>query len=466
MSQYDKRFSMPKVHPIRYPKTNSWPLEPVQQNESTNEGNILIHEDIEERQLGNDTDDPFWSEILKPYYGDLKTVLRILSVQSCRHDARRPFDSRKWIIPGLGLWHLRLNMLRLILKIHWGDHYSKDSSTLQWAADHWRRSNIINGQDFTKMKDFLIHSYQARITALTMHVVASTRGYHLTYTNSQFLRALKKYSIPKYQSLLTDVINIIHSPDSKRQSPTLVEDEVMENHLRFMRHMEVYFLLRHAIKSGDIGMLRQALRDACVMFQAPDGNTFNYAAELIRLIHLYCSEAADVALQEAMLTNSLVNLQCREGKCFETDRLLEYLNGVLKEGLNARRNSTKRPDDLIAELALTVPYMLQLRVKIHGLVHRVYRGDHPEKSAAEDIRIMAAEILRRDMTSFGHRRFSAHVATDLLRSGAQNIGANVDKYNEKLQMGAEWDPDTSSAVPVDIAARPGSPTTQLMNDIT
>ena len=118
----------------------------------------------------------------------------------------------------------------------------------------------------------------------------------------------------------------------------MMKNEIMKNHFRFMRHMKMYFLLRYAIKNDDIDMFKQSLKDACVMFQTSKNNTFNYVVELIRLIYLYCFEIANVMLQEVMLINNLMNFQNRKSKCFETDRLLKYLNEILKEDLNARRN--------------------------------------------------------------------------------------------------------------------------------
>ena len=472
---------MPEIKRIAYNRTKSHPLAPVQQDESTTEGNILIHEDIEERQLKKDPNDPMWNHILLLYYGDLKTILRILAVQSCRRDAERSYDSRKWMIPGLGLWHLRLNLLRLIHKNHWGGSKPTDGSTLQYAADAWKRSNVNTGQDFTKLEALLVHSYQARVSAVMMHLCNNRRGKTApiqSTSNRQWKAApiqsassfegwLKRRSLSNYESLVDELIATVHSSNSQAQSAPVIENEVFENHLRFIRHMEVYFQLRHSIKYGDIGLLRHALRDTCVIFQASEGGTFNYAAELIRLIHLYCSEASDVVLQEAMLANSLVNLQGSHGKFFETDRLLEYLNGTLKEGLAARRNSTKSSDELLKEIALTIPYNLQLRLNVHEFLNRYYRGNHPVKSVAEDLQIMAVDLLKRDMRYMEKREFSAYIAADLLRSGAANLGANVDKYNEKVQMGGSWDPEPqdSSSVPASTEERPGSPSTQLMTDI-
>ena len=217
----------------------------------------------------------------------------------------------------------------------------------------------------------------------------------------------------------------------------MMKNEIMKNHFRFMRHMKMYFLLRYAIKNDDIDMFKQSLKNACVMFQTSKNNTFNYVVELIRLIHLYCFEIANVMLQKIMLINNLMNFQNRKNKCFEIDRFLKYLNEILKKNLNARRNFIKNFDDLIVELILIVFYILQFRIKIHEFVHRVYRNDHSKKNATKNIRIMIAKIFKRNMLKFDHRRFSIYMTTNLFKNNAQHIEVNVDKYNEKFQMNVE-----------------------------
>lgn len=155
------------INRLRPHKTQFFPLAPVFSDESTIEGNLNIHKTAEQA-LGRDQDSTEWDTKLKPYFGDLKTVLRILVCQSIRNTAERPFDSRRWIIPGLGLWHLHLNLCRLIWKIHFGGTYPADSSALQYAMDAWNRSKVDGAKDFTKLEALLIDSSQARIVALAI----------------------------------------------------------------------------------------------------------------------------------------------------------------------------------------------------------------------------------------------------------------------------------------------------------
>ena len=49
-----------------------------------------------------------------------------------------------------------------------------------------------------------------------MHVVARKEEQKSKYTSSQFLRQLKKDAILKYQALLIQIINIVHSSNFKK----------------------------------------------------------------------------------------------------------------------------------------------------------------------------------------------------------------------------------------------------------
>ena len=72
--------AMPVIKRIPVHKTKSYPLAPVFSDESTIEGNLRIHEMTEQQAFGQDPNDEVWSTRLKPYFGDLKTVVRDLSL--------------------------------------------------------------------------------------------------------------------------------------------------------------------------------------------------------------------------------------------------------------------------------------------------------------------------------------------------------------------------------------------------
>ena len=408
-----------------------------------------------------------WNHILLFYYDDLKIILRILTMQNCRRDVERSYDFRKWMISNLSLWHLRLNFLRLIHKNHWDDFKSTDEFTLQYVVDAWKRNNVNIDQNFIKLKALLIHFYQARVFAVMMHLCNNRRKINFIQFAFKFEKWLKRRSLSNYESLVNELIVIVHFFNSQVQSAFVIENEVFENHLRFIRHMKVYFQLRHFIKYDDIELLKHALRNTCVIFQISKEDTFNYATKFIRLIHLYCSKTSNVILQKAMLINNFVNLQDSHDKFFETNRLLKYLNETLKKDLTTRRNFIKSFDDLLKEIALIISYNLQLRLNVHEFLNRYYRDNHSVKSIVENLQIMTVNLLKRNMRYMKKREFSTYIVANLLRSDVANLDVNVNKYNEKIQMRNSWDFESQnfSSVSTSTEKKSSSSSTQLMIDI-
>ena len=251
------------------------------QNESITEENILIHENIEKRQLSLNTDDSMWNEILKSYYDDFRFVERMLTMQSIRAEIERSFDRRKWMIIDLELWHLRLNLLRLIHKIYWDDFSSLDASTLQYVANFWNRNNINTSNDFAKLETLLKHFYQVKVSTLMLRRVRMNRKKNFQIAE-KVVNYLQSRSHQAYMKLIMNLFVTIHSSKFKTISLQLMKNEIAKNHLRFIRHMNAYLQLTYVIKHEDIDLLRYALRDVCVMFQTSKDSTYKYAIELIR----------------------------------------------------------------------------------------------------------------------------------------------------------------------------------------
>ena len=449
---------MPELQVIQIQPTRFHPFAPVLENESSDSGNIAIQEDYELRQCGLDPDDNEkhkWDTILRPYYGDLKTVLRMISCQDMRRmTAANAYDKKEWLIPGLGLWHLRFHLLKLIHSIHWGKTHPPDSSTLQWQANAWYRSNVLNPNHFEKLENLCIHSYQARITGLLFHI--ADKDFASKEAAEKWLSGRRKAG---FQGLIDRLIALIYPTAWNRfdnlEPPPL--NSVWFNHQCFLRHMDVYFMLKHAIKYADIGLLRCALRETCVMFQAKEARKHLYGPELLRLLHLYDSLAADRVLQEAMLINGLVNLSGQRDKNFEMDRLNEMLNAMMAIGKRDRLSSTKPLKDLLDQIALTAPYMQKLKQKVDGQFGKIRSTNHPPNDASEDLWHMAKDLARLDFKQKDGEVFSASEAHNLIALGYQCLGENVLKYNEKIASGLGIPDDLDDQ---DDLARPEGPQLQ------
>jgi hypothetical protein len=127
--------------------------------------------------------------------------------------------------------------------------------------------------------------------------------------------------------------------------------------------------------------------------------------------------------------NSLVNLKGKQGHSFETDRLVELLNGMLKEFQSERSIFSKDSDELLEHWALNAPYLSRLKLGVERTFSALNSGAHPIKPMGEDVFSMAQELSRSSIEQRSAEKFSAHRTADLFAEGLSSLGANVAKYN-------------------------------------
>lgn len=160
---------MPKVDIIECKTegaTSAFPFAPAMASENITAGNISVFEELNINQLGLAKDDLCFHELLYIWWGDLKTEVQMLSMQNHVLGMDHPYDQYQHIFPGLALWHLRFNYLKMVWEVFYPGGSTSERSTLQWAADHWHRDKITRPTDFHSLEDLTIHSYRARVIAM------------------------------------------------------------------------------------------------------------------------------------------------------------------------------------------------------------------------------------------------------------------------------------------------------------
>ena len=336
-----------RYDPIR---TTYLPIKPIMKDESTISHNIHILDNIYGDQFQLKDDDSMFTRDLRLIYGDLKTWKRIQAVKLLRRDtAEDPRDRFDWLLPGLGLWHLRYNMLQLIHKIHWGTNRHADPSTLQFAADRWGRSQVVQPNNFAALEDLVVHSYQARMVGVWIKILRIQK-YPFTRIDETIPWLAAQSSI-SWGNVLNSIATRTQAPipcSSYNMRPPQTDQEY-ENHQNFFVHVEAYFTLRYTIKHADIGLLRYALRRVTVIFQAQTSGTPHYAQALLHTLHMVDTLAATMKLQNAILANGLVNLRGENDSNFETDLLLELLNNNLRAFQHERTYFSKNNDSLLQD---------------------------------------------------------------------------------------------------------------------
>ena len=456
--------AIPVIDKLESTRTRFHPIAPIFKDESTTANNIFIIEDIFKRQLKLDEENPDFSNNIRLVYGDLKTWSRIQSAKTLRGEiSQLPFDRFQWLVPGLGLWHLRLNMLQLLHKIHWGEGSAADPSTLQYAADRWNRSRVVQPNDFQALEDLIVHSYQARIVG---RWVALLRRQNVDTNRIENVKPWLEANASTWDKIVGHISDHFRAPplSSKLSTQAPVRDQQFQNHQHFCAHVEIYLTLKHAIKYADIGLLRHALRAVTVIFQAEIAGTPKYAQALLYTLHLVDSPAAAIELQECVLANSLVNLRGNADTNFELDRLLELLNNNLKAFQYDRSYYSKHSDILLENWALNGPYFTELRRTMELAFGKANSAAHPPKSAAEDIWSMASALAYRSLSPVTEKdRFSLSPTVNLFYAGLERLSGNVTKYNERNVKGVsgseelENEMNAPAELNINIPPGPGSP---------
>lgn len=224
----------------------------------------------------------------------------------------------------------------------------------------------------------------------------------------------------------------------QRTSEALLNDH-WNNHLRFCTVMEAYHTLCYAIKWGDIGLLRSAMREVTIILQAPSAKKPKYAREMLRQMHILDTTAADPILQEAYIANALVNPRGLPFTFYEMDLLLEHQNGEFKRFRSDRGSSLQETDEMFRLYALSVDALSKIRkVMNRVIIGQEQSGRHPVKDASFDIQSLADQLYRSRSTTQdgpepGKVYFSENPCPDLWKQGLSQLHLTVRAFNESLR---------------------------------
>ena len=428
---------MPKLNIIdckREGKTKAFAFAPSMHNESSLSGNIGVFEDLNVIQMGIDKTDARWNDWLTIWWGDLKTEVQMLGMQSHGVGMDRAYDRYQHIFPGLALWHLRFNYLKMIWELFYPGGSPSERSTLQWAADHWHRDKTTKPTDFHSLEDLTIHSYRARVIAI-LKPWMQARDPQLHLHDSKVLGTWLS-ELPSQQ--WKNALNWLDARMKEERTGPQAWNDHWNNHVRFCRVMEPYMTLCYAIKHGDTGLLRHAMREVCLILQAPSASKPKYAREMMRQVHIFDTKAADPILQEAYLANSLVNLRGLPDSFYEMDLLLEHQNGEFKRFRTDRGSSLQESDEMFRLHALSVDTLKKVRTSMNRVIIGQERGSrHPQKDSSFDILSLANQLYRSKSTlpegpEQGKIYFSENQVPDLVKQGKAHLVQAIKLYNASI----------------------------------
>ena len=173
-----------------------------------------------------------------------------------------PYDRYQHIFPGLALWHLKFNYLKMVWELFYPGGSATERSTLQWAANHWYRDKTTRPTNFHSLEDLTIHSYRARVIAILKPWIQEQDPQIRLHDNLVLGKWAAQMTATKWIEAL-DWLD--HRMEEQETKPGEIWNDHWNNHIQFCRVMEPYMTLCYAIKNGDTGLLRHAIREICII---------------------------------------------------------------------------------------------------------------------------------------------------------------------------------------------------------
>jgi hypothetical protein len=434
--------AFPTIERLPPRKTQFWQFAGITADEGTIEGTYQVHDDIYLHQLKLDasatpgTADDF-SERLYLVHGDQLTTQRIRAVQQEQLQASRAYDRRQWIC-GIPAWfHIQMNLLQTIIRTHWAPAIPTESTihcissdAMRWGRSQNSRENIkyhlmepIVAQGFTSRvaalfyaalhRRSLLDSVQRGSTGRVEEMEDIVQG----LTASQFLEIVEEIRVAAFTR------DAWLAPDVDINYRTMC---------RFLQEVELFLVVRHAVKYGDIGMLRRMVDPLIVVFFG--ASQHNYGREMLHY-RWNLSAANTPVLQRAILSSGLVNWVGRESTFKPIDLALEHLNCHCKLDLRNFKNSTHDIEIVFQRTALCNTWVRNIRNQLQREFGETISGLHTSATAISDMYLLAWTLFVGGYAQATDKDIYATScmfdSTDILEAGIGVLEERVEQFNQQ-----------------------------------
>ena len=326
-------------------------------------------------------------------YGDQMTAARIRGVKLKKRDARRAFDRRGWLLGPPGWFHVQQVLLLLLVRTHWSfspqknaDGQSKGKSKGRGKGKGKKQEKSTEQQPQTREHDMahrnpskqtLLHDivfldryginkdsvkyhqlqplltqgFRARVVALFYRSLRTDgvfermraaraqdplEGSRQRYEREWdfFESAVRGMSAEEFDRHVRAVCDAALNRDAWKGKG--IENHEFVNMCRYLQEVSLFLQLQHAVKFGDIGLLRRLISPLAVVFLGSGQSQYSYEMlHLRRMLH-----HSDAALQHAILAGGLVNESGKLDGFKALDLVLEHINLGFARDMKTKRTST------------------------------------------------------------------------------------------------------------------------------
>lgn len=414
-------------------------------DEGTIEGTFQVHNDIwlSKMRFSDDSTKRDFARRLWLVHGDQKTAELIRSLKSGQRLAEREYDRRDWMLGPPAFWHILQSLTFMIIRTHWDspDKSCKYACNLKYDITNWNRGGISReNAKYHIVEPLLKQSWTARILAMFYEVIDGD-GYlggalkkrhndqNLAHTYGEELQRMSPESILR---AIEEVRSRIFTFDAWAGTGCDGEYTTM---CRFLQEIELFLTFRHAIKHGDIGLIRRMLDPLAVFFFGAEQHKYGY--EMLHLRWLLTDGVSDPALQRSILASGLVNISGRPDSFQAFDLVIEHVNCMYKLDMRNLKNSTHDINSTFDRLALTCAFSTRLRRVIECCFGEKTKNDHTRRSVIAEVFGLAFKLwddgVCRPRSEQGSGSVRAQATSqDLIIIGSQRLADKMRDLNARV----------------------------------
>ncbi len=424
--ELDRLLSKSQIRLLKSTKIESISID-LHLNESINENTQIIINRLYLELLSIDKFSFFYENDLILMMSDHKIWARIMSCKF-QHSVQEIsiYERYKWALSLDALFHLQMNMIDAILKIHYEFiKFSLSSrSSLRTHAEFWDRKKIrFDNFEFHATQEFIIQSYKTRVVVVFWIVVQRT-------SSVDELKDLKTWINNAFASKLLNAIEQIRLFLMKLDLDQCENDE-LRNHILFCQHVKSYLWLKYVISRDDIDFLSFAFVRIVVLFH--DSSKFNYQTKTLYMFWLINIDVISSNLKKIILTNSLINISRLKNKFISMNLHLKLHNEYMKKVIRDRRISSLNLEYLFeysAKFASTIRRQLIWMKHFHHVFTNIR---HTTIDQEDDLVKLIHELHKEMIYSSDRRLLSSNQVKNLFANDDRVLRASIEKFNRKLK---------------------------------
>ncbi|KAI0692067.1 hypothetical protein C8T65DRAFT_745287 [Cerioporus squamosus] len=363
--------------------TTQYMLRTLHEEEASYEGNERVFEEWL-RQVDITTPEKkkdLGQNCVIPWIGDQLTASRLRGITVFSCDDYNPFDSRDWLVPQPGFFHL---VFAVEQSLHEQYYLTRAALGLVHAFEIMDRRGLqktsTQGTFHHTFEEAFDHTYEARIRDLWCVAAGVSSLEELRSRSPEELCALAAHIHDNYASTLAlSRHDALPTPAGPPKAPS---DPLLHQNIMFARDAMDYHLLRDAIKCRDVQTMEDLLPRLLLRFLGSSNK--NYAIEICELLQGLNKEWPDDLKEFIRKYCWLVNTGKRPDSWIPYDRAQEHNVGDIKYTFTAMGPSASW--DYLEKTSASIPCQRNVKDHVEHEINHGARGkSHTSPAKEKDV---------------------------------------------------------------------------------